>query len=604
MNKNYFLIVLLLSTLVGAQEGASFRVSKQFYVHGDAISIGNNILSKHKKTPFSTKNIVNDQINMKYVDIDNDYSTFSSSSAHLTLAKNNIKIVYAGLYWSAIYGYKKGVKKINGKKIFFKGKDERDSVFNIVKFKTPNADYKMVTGKVLYDGYKKEKFKESSPYVCYADVTNLMDNNNLSGSYTIANVKATEGFTLGGSSAGWVLYVVYTTQNKKPKYITTYHGLSDVEKNKPLDIVLNQFKNNSVGNIDASITMAALEGDSNLKQDQSLIISPKDNKFIPLFNKIRDKKNFFNSSITTKDNELFTNRIPNSKNTLGFDLGQMKVPNENNKIIGNNTTETTLRFRTKSDRFYLFFAAFETEISQEYYTVKQSDNTVVVKETKSAALKNLDPVANNNLAINKASTKVKLSMESTKLEAVDTIKKDENAEQSTVVAASPNTVALKDKPLRLQRQNEAITVANTKVKSSIESTKLEAVDTIKKDINAEQSTVVATSPNTVAIKDKPLRLQSQNEAINKILNSTGYDSLNIPKGYYIITNVFSKTQLADRWNALLLKRGHQTQRFINPKNNWYYISIFYTKNIYEALKERDRLEALNYFNNLWVLKSI
>ena len=167
---------------------------------------------------------------------------------------------------------------------------------------------------------------------------------------------------MGGSSAGWVLYVVYKNPNSNPKHITTYHGFADIAENTPLDIEIKQLTTEKEGLIDASITMAALEGDINLKQDQSLIFNPKDSTYIPLSNKLRNSKNFFNSSITTKENNLFSNRIPNSTNTLGFDLAQMKVPNNNNNIISKNTTEAGLRFSTKSDRFYLFFTAFELSL--------------------------------------------------------------------------------------------------------------------------------------------------------------------------------------------------------------------------------------------------
>ncbi|WP_034060419.1 hypothetical protein [Lacinutrix jangbogonensis] len=557
MNKKYFLIALLFNILVYAQETKTFHLNEQFYVHGDAISIGNNILSKHKKKAFNTINIVNDQINMKYVDVDNDNSTFSSSSANLELLKNNNKIVYAGLYWSAIYGYKKGVKRKRGNKIFYIGKGKRDSIFNIIKFKTPNGDYKSVLGDVLFDGFENEKFKESSPYVCYADVTNLIDNNNINGAYTVANIKATQGFTSGGSSAGWVLYVVYEKPKDNPKYITTYHGLAVLEKNKPLDIALNQFITAREGFIDASITMAALEGDSRLKQDQSLVFNPQDSTYIPLSNKIRHEKNFFNSTITTKDNELFINRNPNSRNTLGFDLAQIKVPNENNKIIGKNTTEATLRFNTKSDRFYLFFTAFETEISQDFYDLQQNKEDLI-------------PIDLN-----------------TKLNNESIVNTDNEMSSSKVLASSDDKELVINNP-------------EPKTTPSIDASKLENETILEQDKYEDDNVVV--SNEEIIDEVNPLIPEDFESLIIDINNSEGMESSELRRGYYVITNVFSKKYLADRWNALLLKKGYQTEVFINPKNNWYYISVFNTEDIYVALKERSRLDALDYLEGIWVFK--
>ena len=66
---------------------------------------------------------LNDEFMMLYTDIDNDKSTFSSSSADLYLNNPlNKKIVYAGLYWSATYLYNSGIskKKTNSKQLIQK----------------------------------------------------------------------------------------------------------------------------------------------------------------------------------------------------------------------------------------------------------------------------------------------------------------------------------------------------------------------------------------------------------------------------------------------------------------------------------------------------
>ena len=77
---------------------------KEFYIQGDAIAIGNNILSEHANQDYNEVGLINDRVEMKYVDIDNDNATFSSSAAELQLPKNTNKIKFAALYWSATYG--------------------------------------------------------------------------------------------------------------------------------------------------------------------------------------------------------------------------------------------------------------------------------------------------------------------------------------------------------------------------------------------------------------------------------------------------------------------------------------------------------------------
>ena len=48
----------------------------------------------------------------------------------------------------------------------------------------------------------------------------------------------------------------------------------------------------------------------------------------------------------------------------------MEIPNPNNEIFDNATTQANLRFQAKADRFYLFFVAFETEINNAFLEEK------------------------------------------------------------------------------------------------------------------------------------------------------------------------------------------------------------------------------------------
>jgi hypothetical protein len=353
-----------LETLEPIQE-RPLSMQKEFFIHGDAIVIGNNILSEHAQKDYNEIGLINDRVEMKYVDIDEDNATFSSSAAQLELPQNTKKVKFAALYWSATYGFKKGQYKVVNNKMVVKGKGERDTTLHIIKFKTPNQEYKSIKGEVVFDGHDKKFFAANSPYVCYADVTSILQNNTTNGNYTVANVRATEGVITGGSSAGWVLYVVYEQEGVTPKYIRTYHGLSLLNK-KPLDMHFNNFNTTAFGEINASITMAAIEGDAKLKTDKCSVFSKKDNTFIAMSSELRPESNFFNSKITS--NEAYvTARLPKSENTLGFDLVTLKIPNTNNTLLANNQNELDFKVFTKADRFYMFFTAFKTDISETCY---------------------------------------------------------------------------------------------------------------------------------------------------------------------------------------------------------------------------------------------
>ncbi|MBQ0785925.1 MAG: hypothetical protein KBT69_00385 [Oceanihabitans sp.] len=379
-----------LETLELIQE-RPLSTQKEFYIQGDAIAIGNNILSEHANEDYNEIGLINDRVEMKYVDIDNEKDTFSSSAAALQLPQNANKIKFAALYWSATYGFKKGQYKVVNSKMVVKGKGERDTTFNHIKFKTPNQGYTDVKGEVLFDGHDKKFFAGNSPYVCYAEVTSILQNNNTNGYFTVANVRATEGVITGGSSAGWVLYVVYEQADATPKYIRTHHGLSLLNK-EPLDLNFNNFKTKELGEIAASITMAAIEGDAKLKTDKCAIFSEKENRFINMRSDLRPESNFFNSKITNNE-EYVTERLPKSENTLGFDLVTFNIPNANNALLGNNQKQLDFKVYTKADRFYMFFTAFKTDISESCYIENNLENNDLLVTVD--VLKEAKPVVGN-----------------------------------------------------------------------------------------------------------------------------------------------------------------------------------------------------------------
>ncbi len=375
----FFLFILFIQ-FAYSQEDAAFKVNKQLYIQGNSILIGNNILGDDTKEPLMDISIPNDVVKMKYIDVDADENTFSSSEANIKNAPENPKIAYAALYWCGLYpSEKSGIRK-SGNKMIHVGRGEREGSVNSILFKTPHGSYEAIVGNIIFDSYKTEFFTTNSPYVCYADVTSkLQDLAIINGIYTVANVKATEGEISGGGSAGWLLYILYEDPSKSPKYFTTYNGLVEVTK-EAIDIDFKDFKSKEEGIVSTTIALGAMEGDRKIKTDELSIFDRKVGNYTPLSNKVREEKNFFNSSITIGDS-FFSERNPNSTNTLGFDLLKMEIANPDNEIFDNATTQANLRFQAKADRFYLFFVAFETEINNTFLEEK----TKAVEETLNSA---------------------------------------------------------------------------------------------------------------------------------------------------------------------------------------------------------------------------
>lgn len=485
-------------------DGVDFKSVNEFYIYGDSKAIGNSILGEHKEDSFNDMTVINDDVKMKYIDIDDDKSTFSSSAAKLKLPDNLKKVSYAALYWTATYSLEEGKRRRSKDSYEFKGDFRQQYAIDTVKFKTPNGEYKTIGGTVIYDGAKNPTHAINSPYVCFADVTKILrESKELNGNYTVANVKASRGYISGGSAAGWMLYVVYQSPTDNPKYIASYNGFALVN-NLPVDITFKNFKSVNQGDVKTSLTVSALEGDLTLLQDECAIIK-RDGTFQSLSNGIRYQQNFFNSSIT--NNSLINNdRIPNSKNTLGFDIAELEIPNYNNSIIDNNMSSTTLRLKTRSDRFYMYFVAFQTEISQDFF-----EDVVEEKE----------PI------------------------------------------------------------------------SKVSTVEPEVIRTTQAEVKKSKRKYVWKPPGKKGFNSK---------AFKTLVGKRSTIFNDVSSGYYVITNVFSESSRARKWEAYLIKKGYTPITITNPKNNWQYVAILQTESAKEAFTKQQELIQKYKFRDTWLLK--
>lgn len=347
------ILLILIALFIGIQSYAQnyvpFTPRFDQDLKGDIVLIGNNILGPDNN-PFNDDNVYNHNVDMQYIDIDGDPSTFSSSSADLVIPNPNCyEIRYAGLYWGAVTS---GVEPITD-----------------VKFKGPSGAYNDITGTLIFDANGTSvDGGDSFPYACYADVTSIVTGyaNDL-GTYTVANVSSALGETSTfdpyngtGYSSGWSLLVVYEDPTLPGKSITSFDGFSAISVpggNPNVDIPITGFRTvPAPAPVRANFAFATLEGDKPILGDRLKIngtsLSALD----------RPVANFFNSSVTELSALPVNNRNPNSTNTLGFDTGVMVVPNPGNSVIANNAISATVRLETSGDTYFPYFFAFAVEI--------------------------------------------------------------------------------------------------------------------------------------------------------------------------------------------------------------------------------------------------
>ncbi|MEZ4802951.1 MAG: T9SS type B sorting domain-containing protein [Gelidibacter sp.] len=335
---------LLLGLQSIAQNYVPFTPRFNQDLRGDIVLIGNNILGPDNNA-FNDNTVYNHTVDMQYIDIDGDASTFSSSSADLDIANPNCyQIKYAGLYWGAVTS---GAESITH-----------------VKFKGPSGGYNDVVGTVIYDA-NGTATGQSFPYSCYADVTSIVTSLATDlGTYTVANVSSAEGATGTfdpyngtGYSAGWSLLVVYEDPTLPGKSITSFDGFSAISSSVNVDIPISGFRTiPAPAPVRANFAFATLEGDKPIHNDRLVLNG------VPMSAADRPANNFFNSSVTQLSALPVNNRNPNSTNTLGFDTGVMVVPNPGNTVIANDATSATVRLESDQDVYFQYLFAFAVEI--------------------------------------------------------------------------------------------------------------------------------------------------------------------------------------------------------------------------------------------------
>lgn len=386
-----FLFTFISVNTLFSQAVQPFKLRYQSDVRGQMFLISNNIVNRQNASKLyndtDSKAKHNDEFFMEYIDIDSDETTFYSSSADLLLDRpEDYTLVFAGLYWAGIYKYEEG--KLKNKK-FVVENPERYPV-NQVKIKLLGSEiFVDVEGELIYDSFERKQFTSNMPYAVFADITEKVKAlSNASGTYTVANVRATRGMLSGGVAAGWSLIFVFENKNLPYRYFNLFDGFTEAER-QPEDIVFSGFQTLPEGEVSATIFGAAIEGDLNMKGDRLLFKTNATNDFVELENRIREKNNFFKSAITA-DDSYFNQRNPNNINTLGYDAFSLKINNPDNSVMDDKTNQATLRIQSYTDRFYFFMCGFSIDIQsvdkptlQVEEKVNQVTEKIVIVEEKS-----------------------------------------------------------------------------------------------------------------------------------------------------------------------------------------------------------------------------
>ncbi|MDR3705438.1 MAG: T9SS type A sorting domain-containing protein, partial [Paludibacteraceae bacterium] len=328
-------------------------------------------------TLLATKPATAVDISQVYADCDDDMTTWESSAAYLDFGSGNgcTTIYKAYLYWTSFAGvssttsYAAHVNVGPTLKSMPANSNEGlgGTAYQSVLFKAP-GDKQYSTVKA--DRIDVNPDASGERKVCFADVTKYVKGKG-NGLYWLANVHSGTGTGKGGAAAGWTLVVIFTPPNCPPRTIKFWDGMYEIGSGSsmPIGFTFNAGEVPASSNSISYLGIAVLDGENTATYLSSKPTAPeflefssksatvtgsvfKINPFAPgqtapfvgepqacypTYSKAGVQYSacaydgFSCSRISTYDadsakNGVALTRIPNQRNTLGYDAHHLRLP--------------------------------------------------------------------------------------------------------------------------------------------------------------------------------------------------------------------------------------------------------------------------------------
>ena len=284
----------------------------------------------------------NNSYDMRWLDIDDDPTTFDSSSADLVIPAGS-HVLFAGLYWTGVQARGLVITGSNG----FTGVPvaaPNAAQIDRVKVKVPGSStYAPVVSTVVDTG----PIANNSGYSAFADVTAQVVSAG-AGTYTVADVQTGTGGNIG---AGWTLVVAYADAAEPLRNLSVFDGLKVVSQGKPLSIPLSGFKTPSSGTVHTTIGVVAAEGDAGTTGDYLTVNNRT------LTDAVHPANNTENSTIASRGAQV-TTKSPDWRNQLGYDSSLFEADG----FLGNGDTTAIFAAQTTGDVYAPQAITFATEL--------------------------------------------------------------------------------------------------------------------------------------------------------------------------------------------------------------------------------------------------
>ena len=327
----------------GAAEAVTFNLSPAFFATG-----ANTIaVEVHLRTTTSD----NMSFDMQVLGLSNN-GTYNSSSADLNIPSCS-NVMFAGLYWGTDQGTS--------------GTDStwRTALYDSVKLKIPGAA-SYIQLKSTQTNTHSRTYNPSlvhTGYLCFKDITSIVNATNATGTYTVADVVGPIGIT--NSCGGWTIVIAYSNPSLQTRNLTVFDGSVIINLGDPaVNVPISGFLTPPSGPVNCELGAVVYDGDRGSSDSFAFkqlgapgFYNLATTIAVPL-NGVQDA---WNSKISHFDT-VVTTRNPAFNNTLGYDASIFNLPNTLNAQLGNSQTGATIRLSSPSENYFVH--VLTTSISQ------------------------------------------------------------------------------------------------------------------------------------------------------------------------------------------------------------------------------------------------
>ncbi len=372
-------LTLTTTSLIAAGVPESFSKQTSMNIKGNIVVIGNTVLES--PNPDSTS--ANNNLELFYVDIDSNASTFNSSSATVDSIQDTIHISGATITWAGLYwqGYlhsnddDPGIDDIYDiSNVNATGTSQIENILDthtIALKKGNNSSLSISPDKVLWNAIYNYSSYVGYGYSAFADVTQELQNLNPDDTYTLANIPTRAGRTSYGDTydglgnyGAWALVIIYDNHNnpaEKYRNIAVFNGYVVLSKaNNPSETIeLSGFMTprEATNGVSSTLSFFAAEGDRYIYGDYAQLINQ--DGYVYELPDPPGTGSYFSSYI-----EGVPNRDPIIINNNGVDIHTTKVGTSegSDRPIKINQTRASIKVGTTQDTFMPSMIAFSTEL--------------------------------------------------------------------------------------------------------------------------------------------------------------------------------------------------------------------------------------------------